>query len=145
MARPTAHETAARRERVEELALQGAGVRVIARVLKSDPRTIAADIAELSRAWAESADLASERHRLLKAAKVAEYGAWTLFESLPNGDANGKLGALGKVLAAQAQGAKVVTDLASADLERRLADLEQRFTDQLAAARSSPPSPLRPH
>lgn len=127
MARPRADETAARRERVEELALQGAGVRVIARALKSDPRTVAADVAELSRAWAETTDLAGERHRLLAAAKVAEYRAWVLFDSLPNGDANGKLGALAKVLAAQSQGAKVVTDLAGADLERRLADLEQRL------------------
>ena len=73
MARPTADETASRRERVEELALQGAGVRVIARALKSDPRTVAADVAELFRAWAETTDLAGERHRLLAAAKVAEY------------------------------------------------------------------------
>src|SRR5688572_23417722 len=114
VARPTAAAADARRDAVEELVLRGAGVRVIARTLKCDPRTVAADVAELAQQRGASVDLAGERHRLLAAAKLAEYEAWGPFRSLPDADANGKLGALGKVLAAQAQAAKIVSDLAGA-------------------------------
>src|SRR5688572_16724144 len=100
--RVPADQAAARRERVEELALRGAGIRVIAREVGSDPRTVLRDLSLLAQDRAQDADLGGERHRLVAAAKLAEYRAWELFDAVPPADANGRLGALGKVLAAQA-------------------------------------------
>ena len=127
MARATTDQALSRRARVAELELRGTALSVIARELKSDTRTIRADLAVLAQERAQDANLAGERHRLLAAAKLVEHESWSLFHALSGADSNGKLGALSKVLAAQAQGAKVVGDLAAADLERRLADLEQRL------------------
>ncbi len=117
-----------------ELELRGASARVIAREVGSDIRTILRDLQALAAERARDTDLAAERHRLLGAARAVEAEAWALFDRLSAEDANGKLGALAKVLAAQAQGAKVAGDLAGADVERRLAELEARLTDVRPAA-----------
>jgi hypothetical protein len=116
-----------RRGRVAEMELEGAAAAVIAKALGSDVRTIRADLAALAQERAQNADLAAERHRLLDASKLVEQTAWALYRSLPADDANGRLGSLAKVLAAQSQGAKVVGDLANADMERRLAQLEEQL------------------
>ena len=127
MARVTTDHQLTRRARVAELELRGSSAPVIAREVGCDVRTVRADFLALAQERAQDANLAGERHRLLDAAKLVEHESWALFHALSGADSNGKLGALGKVLAAQAQGAKVVGDLAAADLERRLADLEQRL------------------
>ena len=88
-------------------------------------RTIRRDLQALARQRTRSADLTAERHRLLEAAKLVEHHAWELFDGLPAADTNGRLGALGKVLASQVQVVKLVGDLAALDLEARLAALEQ--------------------
>ena len=134
MGRATAEEAATRRQRVAELELRGAPPHVIAREVGSDVRTVQRDLQALAAERARDTDLAAERHRLLGAARAVEAEAWRLYDSLPAEDANGKLGALAKVLAAQAQGAKVTGDLAGADVERRLAELEQRLADVRPAA-----------
>ena len=125
MARATTDQALTRRAAVAELELEGATAAVIAKALGSDYRTVQRDLAAIAQERAQNVDLAAERHRLVEAARLVERESWALFRATPSTDANGKLGALAKVLAAQAQGAKVIADLANADLERRMEQLEQ--------------------
>src|SRR5439155_14208032 len=118
-----------RRRQVEALELRGATPAAIATALGADPRTIRRDLQALAHQRARSADLTAERHRLLEAAKLVEHQAWDLFDGLPAADVNGRLGALGKVLASQVQVVKLVGDLAALDLEARLTTLEESLAN----------------
>lgn len=124
MARATIDAQTARRSQVAELELRGASVAGIAKALKADPRTIARDLEALAQERAANVSLDGERHRLLAAAREVEREAWALYEDLPAKDVNGRLGALSKTLAAQAQGRDLVADLANVEMERRVAALE---------------------
>jgi hypothetical protein len=128
MAGKSAQAASLRRRQVEELELRGATAAAIATALKADPRTIRRDLQSLAHQRTRSADLMAERRRLLEAAKLVEHHAWDLFDGLPAADTNGRLGALGKILASQARALQLVGDLATLELEARLTALDARFT-----------------
>jgi hypothetical protein len=135
----TSNDTALdRRRRVEALHLHGATAAAIARALQVDRQTVQRDLDLLARQRARGTDLAAERYRLLAAAKLVEQEAWDLFAGLPPADANGRLGALSKVLAGQAQAIRLVGDLAAGDVEARLAALEDALAGDPAP--QQPPS-----
>src|SRR5437899_2080462 len=109
-----------RRRRIEALELRGANPTTIASAVGSDLRTVRRDLHTIAQQRNRSANLGAERHRLLDSAKLVEQQAWELFESLPASDANGRLGALGKVLASQAHVVKLVGDLVALDFVARI-------------------------
>jgi hypothetical protein len=137
MARATADEAAARREQVEHLSLRGARPSVIARAIGSDARTVRRDLRVLAKARAAESDLASERLRLLAAAKGIELEAWQLLARLSAGDVNGRLGCLSRALAAQDRQAALVSDQAAADLAARVSNLEQRVNEAARGGRGA--------
>ena len=104
-----------RRRQVEAMALRGASSTAIATALGADPRTIHRDLQALAHQRTRDADLTAERHRLLAAAKLVEQQAWQLFDGLPAADTNGRLGALGTILASQFHVVTLVGDLAALD------------------------------
>jgi hypothetical protein len=129
VARVTADRAATRRAQIEGLELRGAPARVIARAVGADIRTVRRDLRAIAVERAHAIELAAERHRLLEAAHLVEREAWQLLAALPADDTNGRLGCLGKVLAAQARAAELVGALADAQLEERLSALEERLAD----------------
>jgi hypothetical protein len=124
-----------RRRRIEALELRGASPAAIATAVGSDLRTVRRDLHAIAQQRGRSANLSTERHRLLDSAKLVEQQAWELFESLPPADANGRLGALGKVLASQAHVVKLVGDLVALDVVARVDALEQALADSTGARR----------
>ncbi len=124
MARTTAAQTQERRRRVDALQCRGLSAWAIAQELKAHLTTIRADLAALAAEREHGISVAGERARLLEAAREVERAAWTLHGELPADDANGRIGALGKVLAAQAQSRGMLGDIAESDIERRLAALK---------------------
>jgi uncharacterized protein YjcR len=123
-----------RRRAVERLYAEGLSAPKIAESLGVDARTIRKDLELLAVERAHDLDLGWERARLLEAGKHVEDEAWSLFDRLPDADVAGRLGSLSKVLAAQERVAKVVGDIAGADVERRLAALERQMKQVEAEA-----------
>lgn len=138
MARATTDQAATRRQRVSELYAEGLTVAGIALAIGSDPRTVQRDLAALSAELTAATDLAGERLRLIEAARAVERESWALYRRLSDEDSAGKLGALSRVLQSQAQGAKVIADLANADLERRMAQMEEQMSAVVGATKGRP-------
>lgn len=139
MPRSTVEATLSRRRQVEALELRGVGVLAIAKQLGADVRTIRRDVAALATERTRTTDLAGERLRLLAAAKEVEVASWGIYSALPTSDAAGRLGALGKALAAQQRAADVLGALAAASIEQRLSALEaEHSTEPLDLQRRSP-------
>ena len=124
MSGKSAGQALSRRSQVETLDLRGATPTTIARALGADPRTVRRDLQALTAQRERGTDLDRERLRLLDAARLVEREAWLLFDALPPADANGRLGALAKVIAGQLQAAKLVGALTALDLRDRIAALE---------------------
>src|SRR3954471_11200694 len=103
MPRVSVDATLLRRQQVETLELRGAMPAAIAKALPADIRTVRRDLVWLASERARHTDVAAARLRLLEAAQTVERTSWELYAKLPADDANGRLGALGKALAAQAQ------------------------------------------
>ena len=126
MGRPTTAAAAVRRHQVDELACRGLKAAGIARAIGTDYRTVERDLKALSVARQAAIDVKAERARLLEAARAAEAEAWKVYAGAKGHDAV-KLGALGKILGAQAQALAVLRDLSGGELEARLDALEQRL------------------
>src|SRR5437899_12494284 len=101
MPRNSVAEALARRAQVAHLELRGASPAVIARELYADRRTIHSDLRAIAQDRARYVDVPAARLRLLESAALVELEAWKLGQAVPVKDWNAKLGALGKVLAAQ--------------------------------------------
>ncbi len=123
MARATTVEAARRRREVDELCCRGFDAWAISKALHCDYRTVERDLVALAASRRERVDVEGERLRLLEGARLVESTGWKLYTGAGSSDAI-RLGALGKVLAAQQQLAAVLRDVASADVEARLAAIE---------------------
>jgi hypothetical protein len=128
MPRTTIDATLERRRLVESLHVRGAAPLAIAKELAADPRTVARDIRWLAAQWATETAVGAERHRLLASARRVEVESWTLYQKLGLDDASNKLGALGKVLAAQAQQTALLGAIETATLAAEVATLREQVT-----------------
>jgi hypothetical protein len=134
MPRVTIDATLARCRQVEELELRGATPAAIAASLQADIRTVRRDLVWLAGERARATDIRAARYRLLAAAQTVEVAAWKLYAALPAEDANGKLGALGKALAAQERAAALLGAIEQGALAEEVAALQEQVA-QLAAER----------
>lgn len=132
MPRATVLAMQTRRQDVEALELRGVSPTAIARTLHADRRTVRRDLVWLAAERAQRTDVAAARLRLLEAARVVETTAWDLYGKLPRDDSSGRLGALGKVLAAQAQQATLLGAIESATLAAEVAELREQVTALVA-------------
>lgn len=118
--------TLARRAKVEALELRGATAPAIARELGADLRTVQRDLRWLATRRGADLDVPAARLRLLDAAQLVEVESWRLHQKLPAMDTNGRLGCLGKILAAQERQATLVGSIETATLAAEVAVLREQ-------------------
>jgi hypothetical protein len=136
MPRATFEAAEARRTKVEFLQLRGASVQHIARETQSDPRTIKRDLAAIARARAADLDVPAARLRLLESAREIERECWRWIKDAPPNDWNTRLGAVAKILAAQAQQATLLGQVEAASIVEDIQLLKAEL-EQLKAAQQS--------
>jgi hypothetical protein len=132
MARTTVDATLLRRQHVEALELRGGTPAAIAKTLPADIRTVRRDLVWLASERARHTDVAAARLRLLEAAQAVERTAWDLYAKLPPDDSNGRLGALGKALAAQAQQTALLGAIETSTLAAEVAALREQVSALVA-------------
>lgn len=132
MPRPALDVSLARRAQVEFLELRGASAGAIAKEVGADRRTVKRDLAWLTQERAQRVDVAASRLRLLEAAQLVEVESWRLHQKLPATDTNGRLGCLGKILAAQERQATLVGAIETATLAAEVAALRDQVTALVA-------------
>ena len=137
MARTTLDESITRRAKVAHLELRGANATGIARELGCDVKTVRRDRPALARDRAQALDVSGTRLRLLESAALIELEGWKLWQTLPAQDINGRLGLMGKILAAQERQSALLREIEAASL---VADVEQLKAQmaQLLAERGRP-------
>lgn len=117
----TTEEQAERRERVALLWARGVSQASIARQLRCDRQTVARDVAALGQ---ERADIPGERRHLLASARAIHEESWRTYIEVGRMDAPEqyklalRLGALGKLLAAEQHRLAVLSAMDEARTER---------------------------
>jgi hypothetical protein len=132
MARATLDAMQTRRQQVEALELRGATPTAIAQALAADIRTVRRDLVWLASERARRMDVPAARLRLLEAAQAVERTAWELHARLPADDANGRLGALAKVLGAHERQAALLGAIETATLAAEVAALRAQVAGLVA-------------